>query len=95
MKLKKVNGKYMFDGITEAVKFKKVVRQGKVIKKKTTDREGYKIDPQTGKEIRMSPDEIRRRKKAAKKAKLKRKGKKAQITRARKKSEKVRKSRNI
>lgn len=96
-KLIKTNsGNWVFvteDEYAEAIKRKKVVRKGKVIKKKVSTKQGYRIDPKTGREVRMSPEEIRKRKKAAKKTAIKRKGKKSQIGRERKKSERVRKSR--
>ena len=77
----------------EAVKRKKVVRKGKVIKKKISTKKGYKLDPKTGREVKISPEEMRKRKKGAKKAAIKRKSKKSQIGRERKKSDRVRKSR--
>lgn len=98
MQIVKLDGTWqvLTEEIQEAIKYKKVVRKGKVInRKKTTDKPGYKIDPKTGKEVRMTPQEIRNRKKAAKKAAKKRKGKKSQTTRNKKKSDKIRKSRNI
>ena len=97
MRLVKLDGiwQILSEEIQEAMKRKKVVRKGKVIKKKVTDKPGYKIDPKTGKEVKMSQTEIRARKKAAKKAAKKRKGKKSQTTRNKKKSDKIRKSRNI
>lgn len=51
--------------ICESVRRRRVIRDGKVKRKWTSDREGYKIkiDPRTrrGKEVRMSPEEIRHR----------------------------------
>jgi len=59
------------DTIGEKVVRKKVVRGGKAIVKKVTDKAGYKV--KDGREIRMSPREQQLRKKAAKKAARKRK----------------------
>ena len=82
------------DEYNEAIRRKRVVRKGKVIRKKISDKEGYRID-KSGKEVRMSPAEKRKRKKAARRAAIKRRAKKSQISRQRKKSDKIRKSRNI
>ena len=77
--------------ITEALKRKKVVRGGKVVKKKVSDKEGYKTD-KSGKEVKMSAKEKLARKKGAKRAAIKRRGKGASIARSKKKSLKKRKS---
>ena len=69
------------DDVDEAVKRKRVVRGGKVQLKKKTDKPGYKV--KGGKEVRMTPQEIMRRKRAAKKASLKRKSKKSVSSRKR------------
>ena len=76
--------------ITEALKRKKVVRGGKVVKKKVTDKAGYKI--KDNKEVKMSAKEKLARKKGAKRAVIKRRGKGASIARSKKKSLKKRKS---
>jgi hypothetical protein len=54
-----------------------VVRNGKRVLKFKTDREGYKVvkDGSIFKEIRMTPQELMNRKKAQRKASLKRKSK--------------------
>jgi hypothetical protein len=71
--------------LLETVKLKKVVRQGKIIKKKTTNRDGYKIDAY-GKEVRMSAQEKMRRKKAGIKAARKSKSKRSSASIKRKRS---------
>lgn len=78
--------------VTEAIERKKVVRKGKVIKKKVSTKPGYRID-KDGREVRMTPEEIRKRERGAKKAAKKKKGKRSQTARAMKKSQKIRKSR--
>lgn len=79
--------------ITE--KFKRVVRGGVVVKKKVKDKSkskgGYKID-QSGKTVKMTPAEILKRKKGARKAVKKKKGHKGQILKRRAKSLKKRKA---
>ena len=70
--------------LLEALKMKRMVRNNKVIKKKVTDREGYKV--LGGKEVRMSAAEKRKRAKSAKKAARKKVSKMASITRKQKKS---------
>ncbi len=74
--------------ITEMIERERVVRKGKWKIRYTTKREGYKILNNDGqrKEVRMLPDEIRARKKAARKAARKRKGKMGQINARRKRS---------
>jgi hypothetical protein len=72
----------------EKIVKKKVVRDGKRIIKKTTDKENYKMVD--GKEVRMSPQEIRNRSKAAKKGAKKAKSKKSQTSAKRKRSMKKR-----
>jgi|GEM_PF-6476500 hypothetical protein len=74
--------------ILETVKKKRVVRARKVQWKKYSTREGYKVI--NGKEVRILPKEKRRRKLAARKAKVKRRTKQASINRARKRSVKKR-----
>ena len=93
MKFKEVLESYEI--IVEKRTKKRMVRKGQVVKKWTTDREGYKIDAKTGKEVRMSPQEKLKRKKGQRKGKLKRKAKKSQISRSSKKSAKLRKSRGL
>ena len=65
----------------------RVVRKGKKILKFSTDKEGYKIhtdDGRSPKEVKMSPIELRKRSKGAKKGakKARSKSKQAQIKRA-------------
>ena len=72
------------DELTESLKRKVVVRKGKRIRKKVSTKPGYKVI--NGKEVRMKPGEIRRRKKAQRKGARLRKGKKASANRKRKQS---------
>jgi len=72
----------------EKIVKKKVVRDGKRIIKKTTDKDGYKMVD--GKEVRMTPEEIRNRKKAGIKGAKKAKSKKSQTSAKRKRSMKKR-----
>ena len=87
----------MFDikQICEAVKRKRVIRGGKIKRKWSTDREGYKIliDPKTkrGKEVRMKPDEIRKRLIASRRRNMKMKGMRGRINRKRELSMRKRK----
>jgi len=73
-------------------RFKKVVRDGKIVKKLKC-KDGYKA--QDGKCVKISATESRTRAKAAKKAARSRKGKKTQSNRARTISNKIRKQRNL
>ena len=66
---------------SEAVKTKMVVRGGKKMRKKVTDKAGYKIVG--GKEVKMDAKEKLARKKAAKVAARKRKSKGASIAKKR------------
>jgi len=79
MKLKK---------IVEAIERERVVRKGKWKVKYSSTREGYRVLNNDGvrKEIKMSPEEIRKRKRSGKKAARKMKGKMAQINARRKRS---------
>lgn len=83
---------YEYD-MDERVVKKKVIRNGKKVIIKKSDKAGYKID--NGKEVKMKSGEIRKRAKSAKKASKKRKANKASIQRKRKKSIKLRKSSSI
>ena len=65
----------------EGIKTKMVVRGGKKMRKKVTDKKGYKMVG--GKEVKMKSDEIRARAKAGKVAARKRKSKGAQIAKKR------------
>jgi len=76
--------------IIEAIKKKWVVRKGKKIRKKFTDKAGYKMVG--GKEVRMKPAEVRKRKRSAIKGSKKKKSQKASIARSRKISMKKRKT---
>lgn len=76
--------------LLEAIKRKRVIRGGKKVTKRVTDREGYKMID--GKEVRMSAQERRKRKKGARRSSKKRIVKKNQISRKRNKSLKRRKS---
>jgi hypothetical protein len=80
------NVKKLADWLEEAKKRKKVVRGGKRQVRITTDRPGYKIVWRNGKpvEVRMSPQEIKKRQKASKRGARKRKGKAKSIARKRK-----------
>ena len=69
---------------SEGIKSKMVVRGGKKMRKKVTDKKGYKMVG--GKEVKMKSDEIRARAKAGKVAARKRKSKGAQIAKKRSKS---------
>ena len=66
---------------SEAVKTKMVVRGGKEMRKKVTDKKGFKIVG--GKEVKMGAKEMMARKKAAKVSARKRKSKGAQIAKKR------------
>ena len=70
--------------LDEAIKKKKVVRDGKKVTIKVTDKDGYKIVD--GKEVKMSADELRKRSKGAKKGAKKAKSKSSQTDRKRKQS---------
>lgn len=71
--------KSRFKNILEKITKDRVVRQGKKQIKYKTDRENYKIEnPSDGsrpKEVKMSPEEIRKRAKGAKKGARKAKSK--------------------
>ena len=73
--------------ICESVKRKRVIRGGKVKRKWSSDRPGYKmeIDSRThrGKEVRMTPEEIRHRMVASRIRTRKMKSMTARITRKR------------
>jgi len=72
--------------LTETIVRKKTIRKGKFKIRTTSDRPGYKVKKQkTGGyvEIRMSPEEIRKRHRSAKVASRKRKGKMSQINQKR------------
>jgi len=66
---------------SEAVKTKMVVRGGKKMRKKVTDKKGFKMVG--GKEVKMGAKEMMARKKAAKVAARKRKSKGASIAKKR------------
>jgi len=70
--------------IDEAVRRKRVVRGGKVMIKKKTDKSGYKV--KNGKEVRMTSQERMKRKRASIKAARKRKGRQSMIQKKRKRS---------
>ena len=70
--------------LKESMIRKRVVRNGIFKIVKTSDRKGYKIV--NGTEKMMSPDEVRKRKKSARKAARKRKSKQSQINNKRKRS---------
>jgi len=78
---KKMSGKK-----SEAIIRKFAIRGGKKVKIKTSNKPGYKIVG--GKEVRMSPKEIRSRKISAKKAARKLKSKSKSIARKRQRSTK-------
>lgn len=73
--------------ICESIKRRKVIRNGKIVRKWTTNRIGYKIkiDPRTrkGKEVRMSSEEIRNRLVASRRRVGKMKSMKSRIIRKR------------
>lgn len=75
--------------LDEKLELKKVVRGGKIVRLKKSDREGYKTV--NGKEVKMTKAEKKRRKKGAKLAKKKRSTKMATIIKHREKSLKLRK----
>ena len=66
---------------SEAVKTKMVVRGGKKMRKKVTDKKGFKMVG--GKEVKMGAKEMMARKKAAKVSARKRKSNGAQIAKKR------------
>lgn len=69
------------DIILEMMEKKRVIRDGKWVTKYSSDREGYKIKNDNGSrsEVKMSPAEIKRRRKAGKRAAKKMKGKRSKI----------------
>ena len=73
--------KELVDGMIEGMKSKMVVRGGKKMRIKTTDKKGYKMVG--GKEVKMGAKEMMARKKAAKVSARKRKSKGAQIAKKR------------
>lgn len=85
---------YFEDAITESIKKKFVIRDGKKVTKYITDKENTRIEMQNGmpKEIRMMPQEILKRKRAQKVAQIKRKSKMSKMQTKRTKSLKKRKS---
>ena len=78
------------DATLEALKKKIVFRGGKRIVLKKTDKKGFKVVD--GKEVKMSPKEIKNRKLAAKKSAKKRKATSAKAVKKRMKSMKKRKA---
>lgn len=74
--------------ILEMIKRERVVRDGKWKMKYSSDKEGYKVVNKDGtrSEVKMSPTELRKRKKAARKAAKKRKASIARINAKRKRS---------
>lgn len=62
-----------YDIIKERIIKKRVIRNGKKVLKLTSDKDNYKIVD--GKEVKMSPAEIRKRSKSAKKGAKKAKSK--------------------
>jgi len=72
------------DAKLEALKKKIVFRGGKKLVLKKTDKKGFKVVD--GKEVKMSPKEIKNRKLAAKKSAKKRKATSAQAVKKRMKS---------
>jgi hypothetical protein len=78
------------DAKLEALKKKIVFRGGKKLVLKKTDKKGFKVVD--GKEVKMSPKEIKNRKLAAKKSAKKRKATSAQAVKKRMKSMKKRKA---
>lgn len=67
--------------LDERVIRKRVVRKGRWVIVKKTDRKGYKI--KDGKEVRMTPSEIRNRRRSARRAARKRKSKTSSMIRKR------------
>jgi hypothetical protein len=78
------------DAKLEALKKKIVFRGGKKLVLKKTDKKGFKVVD--GKEVKMSPKEIKNRKLAAKKSAKKRKATSAKAVKKRMKSMKKRKA---
>ena len=78
------------DATLEALKKKIVFRGGKKLVLKKTDKKGFKVVD--GKEVKMSPREIKNRKLAAKKAARKRKAGSAKAVKLRAKAMKKRKA---
>jgi len=77
-----------FNNILEAITRDRVVRDGKWKIKYSSDKDGYKIVNKNGvrHEVRISPEEMRKRKRAAKRAARKRKAMKSKISAKRKRS---------
>ena len=83
----------MEEELSEAIKRKRMVRNGKRIIKYISTKPGYRVQKgknDNRKEVRITPQELIRRKKAAKKAARKGKGKRNQASRKRKLSNKKR-----
>lgn len=78
-----------FKKLVEAIKKKVVYRDKKRVVKKTSDKSGYKMVD--GKEVKMSPTEIRKRSKGQKVGARKRKATSASSSRKRAQTNKVRK----
>ena len=78
------------DAKLESLKKKIVFRGGKKLVLKKTDKKGFKVVD--GKEVKMSPKEIKNRKLAAKKSAKKRKATSAKAVKKRMKSMKKRKA---
>lgn len=78
------------DAKLEALKKKIVFRGGKKLVLKKTDKKGFKVVD--GKEVKMSPKEIKNRKLASKKSAKKRKATSAKAVKKRMKSMKKRKA---
>jgi nucleoside diphosphate kinase len=78
------------DATLEALKKKIVFRGGKKLVLKKTDKKGFKVVD--GKEVKMSPKEIKNRKLASKKSAKKRKATSAKAVKKRMKSMKKRKA---
>ena len=74
--------------ILEMIKKERVVRNGNWKTKYSSTKDGYKIKNKDGQrtEVKMSASEIKKRKRAARKAAKKNKGKMAQISAKRKRS---------
>lgn len=85
-----LNKEVIMEQLQEGVKWKYVIRDGKKVKKPYTDRDGYKISYKDGKPIekKMTPQEIQRKRKSAKKSAKKKVSKKSQISKKIQKSKK-------
>lgn len=81
------------DNIDESIRIKKVVRDGKIIIKKYTNRPGYKVVD--GREVKISSQEAKNRRLAAKKSHRKRRSTNKNAVKRRHKSMLIRSKKHL